>query len=248
MLFYRLSGTITGAKEIEACKDRYDRMDWAGTINFMTSAFNQMHQENVFFFVSDILEKSVSIGIINRSISDIEQYIKPYLEAIELNLIQTVLDEIKIVRLKSMLRNASRDGFIDNDREVLELLAGRPCDVHCLDVVGVEVVSRLGGVAGQFHAESAEVAQLNPVAAEELLAQTVYGVGQDALDGALRERRVVVCNVLAELVERELLVHLSRSVGHRAHGVVISLLGTGLLTCDVDTVVNHKAKVFFLWS
>lgn len=122
MLFYRLSGTITGAKEIEACKDRYDRMDWAGTINFMTSAFNQMHQENVFFFVSDILEKSVSIGIINRSISDIEQYIKPYLEAIELNLIQTVLDEIKIVRLKSMLRNASRDGFIDNDREVLELL------------------------------------------------------------------------------------------------------------------------------
>ena len=122
MLFYRLSGTITGAKEIEACKDRYDRMDWAGTINFMTSAFNQMHQENVFFFVSDILEKSVSIGIINRSISDIEQYIKPYLEAIELNLIQTVLDEIKIVRLKSMLRNASRGGFIDDDREVLELL------------------------------------------------------------------------------------------------------------------------------
>ena len=129
--------------------------------------------------------------------------------------------------------------------EVLELLAGRPGDVHCLDVVGVEVVSRLGRRAGEFHAESAEVAQLNPVAAEELLAQAVYGVGQDALDGALRERRVVVCDVLAELVERELLVHLSRSVGHRAHGVVISLLGTGLLTCDVDTVVNHKAKVFF---
>jgi len=130
--------------------------------------------------------------------------------------------------------------------EVLELLAGRPGDVHSLDVVGVEVVSRLGGVAGQFHTEGAEVAQLNPVAAEELLAQTVYGVGQDALDGALRERRVVVCDVLAELVERELLVHLSRSVGHRAHGVVISLLGTGLLTCDVDAVVDHKAKVFLM--
>lgn len=119
MLFFRLSGTTTGAKEIG---NLYGPTESVGTINLKTSAFNQKNQKNVFFFVSGILEESVSIGIISRSICNIDQYIKPYLKAIELNLLETSLDEITFAEIKRMLRNADRANFIDDDDEVLEQL------------------------------------------------------------------------------------------------------------------------------
>ena len=122
MLFFRLSGTTTGAKEIGNLRNRYDPTERVRTINLKTSAFNQKNQKNVFFFVSGISEESVSIGIISRSICNIDQYIKPYLKAIELNLLETYLDEITFAEIKRMLRNADRGNFIDDDDEILEQL------------------------------------------------------------------------------------------------------------------------------
>ena len=122
MLFYRLSGTTTGAKEIGVLKDKNALAERVRTINIKASAFNQKHEHNVFIFVSCISEESVSIGIINRRISNIDQYIKPFLKAVGLTLLQTSIDEITIAGIKSMLRNSDRGGFIDDDDEILEKL------------------------------------------------------------------------------------------------------------------------------
>ena len=124
---------------------------------------------------------------------------------------------------------------------VLEVLAGRPADVHGLDVGGGEVLGGDGGFAVELDVELAQFAEADAVAGEELLADAVNHVGDDAADGALGERRVVVGDVGDELVEGELVVYLS---GAERHGGVAlcGLFGSGLLGTDVDAVVNHGIR------
>lgn len=120
MLFFRLSGCTTGAKEIGALRDKYGLTDRARTINIKTSAFNQKHHHTLFFFVAAISEESVSVGIISRCSANYEKQLQPYLKSVGLTLLQTRVDEITLSSMKSMLRNAERGGFIDDDDEILE--------------------------------------------------------------------------------------------------------------------------------
>ena len=109
MLFFRLSGTTTGAKEIGNMRD-----------NIKTNTYNQKHQQSGYLFVSSISEDSVSVGIISRRTSAVDSLISSYLKAIGVTLLHTSVDEITLAGMKSMLRNADRGGFIDDDDEVLE--------------------------------------------------------------------------------------------------------------------------------
>ena len=61
--------------------------------------------------------------------------------------------------------------------EVFEKLAGEPIDIHCLDVVGVEVVGCFCRFRAEFDAESAEVSENYAVSSEELLFEAGYCVG-----------------------------------------------------------------------
>ena len=86
--------------------------------------------------------------------------------------------------------------------------------------------------------EGAESPEVDAVAGKQLLAKASHRVGQDALDGTLREGRVVFGDVLTELVERQLLVNLRCAIGLGVSDV--GLLGARLAAGDVDTVVNHS--------
>ena len=152
-----------------------------------------------------------------------------------------VADYLDGVGLRLARWNELEGGFA---AQVLELLTGRPADVHGLDVCGGEVVSRLGGVAAELVVEGAERAEVDAVAGKQLLAKASHRVGQDALDGTLREGRVVVGDVLTELVERQLLVNLRCAIGLGVGDV--GLLGARLAAGNVDTVVNHSFVLFFL--
>ena len=127
--------------------------------------------------------------------------------------------------------------------EVLKALTGTPADVYGLDVCGGEVVSRLGGVAAELVVEGAERAEVDAVAGKQLLAKASHRVGQDALDGTLREGRVVLGDVLTELVERQLLVNLRCAIGLGVGDV--GLLSARLAAGNVDTVVNHNVIFLF---
>ena len=145
-----------------------------------------------------------------------------------------VADYLDGIALSLAAGNELEGGFA---AEVLELLARCPADVDALDVVGGEVVGGLGSLGGEFYMEVSEVAQLHLVACEELFLQTGDGVGQDALDGTLGEGRVVVCDVLTELVEAEDFVNLRGSIGLGLGNV--SLLRSGLGAHNAKRVVNH---------
>ena len=125
--------------------------------------------------------------------------------------------------------------------EVLELQAGSPADVHGLDLLGVELVGGVCAFASEFHTERAEVAQIDLVACQELFLETSDCISQDALHSALGEGRVVVGDVLAEVVQIEALVNLSRSVG--LGGVsLLRLLRARFARKDGDSIVNHGIK------
>ncbi len=106
--------------------------------------------------------------------------------------------------------------------EVLKALTGTPADVYGLDVCGGEVVSRLGGVAAELVVEGAERAEV---------------------DAVVREGRVVLGDVLTELVERQLLVNLRCAIGLGVGDV--GLLSARLAAGNVDTVVNHNVIFLF---
>lgn len=120
MLFFRLSGTTTDAKEIGNLRDKYGMTDRARTINIKTNTYNQKHPQSSYLFVSSISEEGVSVGIISRRTSAVDSLISSYLKAISVTLLHTSVDEITLAGMKSMLRNADRGGFIDDDDEVLE--------------------------------------------------------------------------------------------------------------------------------
>lgn len=84
--------------------------------------------------------------------------------------------------------------------QVLEVLARREDDVHLLDVLGREFLHALRALAAQAHAKGTQLAQLNLVAVEQLLHQTLAHVRDDTLHRSPGEHAVVVGDVLGEFL------------------------------------------------
>ena len=130
--------------------------------------------------------------------------------------------------------------------EVLELQSGRPAHIDVLNLLSVELVGGVCAFAIEFHTETSEVAQIDLVACQELFLEASDCVSQNALYGALGEGRIVVGDVLAESVQIEALVNLSRSVGFGGVSL-LRFLRARFARHDCDTVIDHKAKCF-CWS
>ena len=123
--------------------------------------------------------------------------------------------------------------------EVLELQSGRPAHVHILDFLSVELVGGVGTITSKFYVERAKVAQTDFVASKELFPETSDCVGQNALHSTLREGRVVVGDVLAEVVQVEVFVNLSRSVGFGGVSL-LRLLRARFARHDCDRIIDHN--------
>ena len=153
-----------------------------------------------------------------------------------------VLDDLDVVHLSGAAGDEVELGFA---AEVLEAFARNPGGLHLEDVQGAEILGGNGSFGLELDVECAEVAEVHLVACEELFADASHGVGQHALDTALREGGVVVGDVLAEVVEGEDFVNLCGSVGLGLGDVGLFRSGLGAHNCD--TVINHS-WLGFLWS
>ena len=123
--------------------------------------------------------------------------------------------------------------------EVLEGLAGVVVHAHRLDVLGRELLLRLGAFGGDGGSEGADFTQVHLIALQDQFAHAHAQLREDADDGALGEHAVVLGDVLGELVDvddaGELQVGISllslfglHGVGH--HGrTVLNLLHTVFL-------------------
>jgi len=121
--------------------------------------------------------------------------------------------------------------------EVLEPLAGNPFHIDLLDVGGGEGIGGLGSLGVEFGVEASEFSEVDFLAFENQLMETIDGLGDDGSDVCAVVGAAVVGDVLGELLEVEDLAHLRGGIS-LGFGDVF-LLGAGLGTHDDDTVVNH---------
>ena len=121
MQFYKFKGIIADEKWIEKNINRRIIHEKARKISMKTNSFNQLQQGRAYLFVNDALEDIVTIGIIVKNRSNLNDLTSEYLRAIELELKEACLEEITFNTLRNMLSCACRNNYIrDDDDEVLE--------------------------------------------------------------------------------------------------------------------------------
>ncbi len=121
MQFYKYEGYITDPEWIEKGYDRRTERNRSRDISVRSTSFNQGISNKVYYYVSEISEDIVSIGIICDDYSFPDNQIKEYLRAIKIELCDASLNEITLNSARNMIRNAERNCFIDDEEEVFEL-------------------------------------------------------------------------------------------------------------------------------
>ena len=120
MQFYKFEGFTVVEKWSEENDNRRVMRERVRKISMKTNFFNQHQQRKAYAFVTDASEDTVTIGIIVRNYADVPKLISGYLQAIEMELKDTCLEEITFNTLCNMLRCANRNDYINDDDEVLE--------------------------------------------------------------------------------------------------------------------------------
>lgn len=120
MQFYKFEGIMVDEKWSEENDNRRIMREKARKILMKTNKFNQIQQRRAYLFVNDVLENTVTVGVIVKNCSDISDLISGYLRAIEMELKETCLEEITFNNLCNMLSCANRNDYIRDDDEVLE--------------------------------------------------------------------------------------------------------------------------------
>lgn len=120
MQFYKFEGFTVSENWSEENNDRRVMREKVRKISMKTNSFNQNQQRKAYAFVTDASEDTVTIGIIVRNYADVHKLISGYLQAIEMELKDTCLEEITFNNLRNMLSCADRYDYINDDDEVLE--------------------------------------------------------------------------------------------------------------------------------
>lgn len=120
MQFYKFEGFTVSEKWSEENDNRRVMREKVRKISMKTNSFNQNQQRKAYAFVTDASEDTVTIGIIVRNYADVHKLISGYLQAIEMELKDTCLEEITFNTLRNMLSCADRNDYINDDDEVLE--------------------------------------------------------------------------------------------------------------------------------
>ena len=120
MQFYKFEGFTVDAKWSEENDNRRVMREKVRKVSMKSNSFNQHRQRKAYLFVTDASEDTVTIGIIIKNFCDVLNLTSEYLKEIEIDLKDTYLEEITLSTLRNMLGCANRNGYIDDDDEVLE--------------------------------------------------------------------------------------------------------------------------------
>ena len=116
MFFYKLQGFCA---EVTNNNDRQAKKELARKIAFATAEYNALNSD-ICFFVSDIIDDTVTIGLIAKSYVHPTKSAEKYADFIGLDICDIIVDEITINKLEGLLNNSERHGFIENDNDILE--------------------------------------------------------------------------------------------------------------------------------
>ncbi len=120
MKFYKFEGFTVDAKWSEENENRRVMREKVRKISMKSNSFNQQQKQGSYLFVADASGDTVTIGIIMKNFGDVRKLASKYLQAIEVELKDTFLEEVTFNVLRNMLGCADRNDYIDDDDEVLE--------------------------------------------------------------------------------------------------------------------------------
>ena len=116
MLFFKLQGICDNAV---AAGDRQARKELARKISLDTSEFNSRCGD-IYAFVSEIVDDTVTMGLITRQFVNPRAQIKEYTDFIGLDVQDIIADEITLNKMENLLSSAGRYDYIDDEGDVME--------------------------------------------------------------------------------------------------------------------------------
>lgn len=111
MFFYKLQGIST-----EAASNRDDRQakrDLTRRIAMATADYNSLNSD-LCFFVSEIADDIVTIGLITKCFIHPVKATAAYADFIGLDIQDIIVDEITINKIETLLNNADRHDYIED--------------------------------------------------------------------------------------------------------------------------------------
>ena len=123
MLFYKVTAMLADKKWAEENNDRRIKTERARQFESKSEEYNEKNGERIFCFVSDVRSDDIVCGIISRDAGggdNVGGYAGAFLRYLGIAAAEPEVDEITFSSVQSLLGNASRYDYIDDDDEVLE--------------------------------------------------------------------------------------------------------------------------------
>lgn len=120
MQFFKYKGLTSCEAWAQENDNRRVMREKTAKISLKSDTFNQKLQREAFFFVADVSQDIVTIGVISRDSRYLQKQLAEYLKAIEMELQDACLEEITFSTIRNMLLHAERREYISGDNEVLE--------------------------------------------------------------------------------------------------------------------------------
>ena len=123
MLFYKVAAMLADKKWAEENNDRRIKTERARQFESKSEEYNEKNGERIFCFVSDVRSDDIVCGIISRDAGggdNVGGYAGGFLRYLGIAAAEPEVNEITFSSVQSLLGNASRYDYIDDDDEVLE--------------------------------------------------------------------------------------------------------------------------------
>ena len=119
MLFYKIEGSLV-SNDVENENNRNAHRANARRIALKSDEFNKRFCRDSFFFVSNVSNTVVTVGVIAEHQGEIDKFLQAYLKYIECELTDVVKTEITFNSIRNLLSVADRQDYIPDDDDVME--------------------------------------------------------------------------------------------------------------------------------
>lgn len=120
MQFYKVIATLTNEKWTEENNDRRVMQQRTRRIARKSDEFNQLQGGKTYYFISDIGNDEVTVGIIDSGTGDKTKQIRAFFKSVDIAAKEFDVYEITFSSMRNLLSCADRNDYIGDDDEVLE--------------------------------------------------------------------------------------------------------------------------------
>ena len=119
MQFFKIHGEVIKGEEVSAENEKRFRRDLTYRIQVRTSEFNGVSNKE-FCFISEFDEDFITVGVICTCSMDIVDFAEKLTKFLNVNAKLSHPEEITFNGMGNLMSNASRQGYLEDDCEILE--------------------------------------------------------------------------------------------------------------------------------